>query len=170
MITYKITNTVNGKFYIGSAKTYGHYLMRIHNHYHNKRSVLFDDFRANPLAFTFEVLREDELLDGLYERELLIQHKDDPLLYNISLQVDRASRILPVPKDEFSDGERWSKEVKTSMSQSQMENWSYNEIRRETVSKVMTKTNAKKTPCPNCGLLMNAGNLAKHMKGRNCKG
>jgi hypothetical protein len=169
MITYKITNTLTGQFYIGSAQTFGHYLMRVHNHYHNKRSILYCDFRKNPLSFTFEVIKEDDLQTADFEKELLIQHRKDPLLYNISLQVDRTPHIK-VPKPEIQDGERWAKEVKIKMSDSQTENWSENEKRRELVGRKMTETNSKKSPCPKCGLLMNAGNLTKHMKGRNCRG
>lgn len=170
MITYKITNTATGQFYIGSAKTFGHYLSRIHNHYYNKRSILSNDFRNNPRAFTFEVIHEDDLETGDYERQLLIEHKDDPLLYNISLQVDGTSSRIRVPKPEVQDGPRWAKEVKERMSASQAEDWTTNGTRREIVKAKMVETNSKKKPCPKCGMLMNAGNLAKHMKGKNCQG
>ena len=37
-------------------------------------------------------------------------------------------------------------------------------------SQAVSATNAKKQPCPHCGMLMNVGNLTKHLKGTRCKG
>ena len=37
-------------------------------------------------------------------------------------------------------------------------------------SRAVSATNSKKQPCPQCGMLMNVGNLAKHLKGTRCKG
>jgi hypothetical protein len=37
-------------------------------------------------------------------------------------------------------------------------------------SRAVSETNSKKQPCPQCGMLMNVGNLAKHIKGTRCKG
>jgi hypothetical protein len=37
-------------------------------------------------------------------------------------------------------------------------------------SKAVSETNAKKQPCPQCGMLMNIGNLTKHLKGTRCPG
>jgi hypothetical protein len=169
MITYKITNTLTEQFYIGSAQTFGHYLMRVHNHYHNKRSILYTDFRENPLAFTFEVLKEDDLQTGDFEKELLIQYFGDPLLYNKTKMVAGTHGRIEPPKPAFEDGSRWAKEIKEKMSISQTEDWATNTERKEIISAKMAETNSKKKPCPKCGLLMNAGNLAKHLKGTKCK-
>ena len=37
-------------------------------------------------------------------------------------------------------------------------------------SRAVSETNSKKSPCPQCGMLMNVGNLTKHLKGTRCKG
>jgi len=37
-------------------------------------------------------------------------------------------------------------------------------------SRAVSETNAKKQPCPQCGMLMNVGNLTKHLKGTRCPG
>lgn len=37
-------------------------------------------------------------------------------------------------------------------------------------SRAAATTNSKKSPCPQCGMLMNVGNLTKHLKGTRCKG
>ena len=37
-------------------------------------------------------------------------------------------------------------------------------------SRAVSETNSKKQPCPQCGMLMNVGNLTKHIKGTRCKG
>jgi hypothetical protein len=42
--------------------------------------------------------------------------------------------------------------------------------KKEAQSRAVSATNAKKQPCPQCGLLMNVGNLTKHLKGTRCKG
>jgi uncharacterized paraquat-inducible protein A len=42
--------------------------------------------------------------------------------------------------------------------------------KRKRQSDGVSKTNAKKQPCPQCGMLMNVGNLTKHLKGTRCKG
>ena len=70
----------------------------------------------------------------------------------------------------FFDGERWSKEVRQKQSDSQRQNWEDNEERKALVRDQMKQTNSKKQPCPQCGMLMNVGNLAKHIKGTRCKG
>jgi len=41
--------------------------------------------------------------------------------------------------------------------------------KKEAQSRAVSATNAKKQPCPQCGMLMNPGNLAKHLKGTRCK-
>ncbi len=63
-----------------------------------------------------------------------------------------------------------STECKKKIGVTQAADWSVNLRRVEVVSAVMTKTNSRKSPCPKCGLLMNAGNLAKHLKGKFCLG
>ena len=40
--------------------------------------------------------------------------------------------------------------------------------KKEAQSSAMTETNDKKQPCPNCGMLMNIGNLTKHLKAKTC--
>jgi hypothetical protein len=63
-----------------------------------------------------------------------------------------------------------SEECRRKQSEAHIADWAVNLRRAEIVSAKMTETNSKKKPCPKCGLLMNAGNLTKHMKGRNCQG
>ena len=42
--------------------------------------------------------------------------------------------------------------------------------KKEAQSRAVSETNSKKLPCPQCGMLMNIGNLTKHLKGTRCKG
>ncbi len=42
--------------------------------------------------------------------------------------------------------------------------------KKQAQSRAVSATNAKKQPCPQCGMLMNVGNLTKHLKGTRCKG
>jgi hypothetical protein len=167
MITYKITNTKSGRYYIGSAHSYNHYLCRLRNHYQSPQKGVFQrEYHEDPLSFAFEVIHVDDLDTGEYERQLLIELWGDPLLYNVSRQVSGTAKKIKLPKEPVTDGPRWATKTKTKMSKSQEENWANNEGRRAIVSEVVTKTNLRKSPCPHCGLEMNAGNLAKHIRAK----
>jgi hypothetical protein len=72
-------------------------------------------------------------------------------------------------KTGFSWG-RHTKTTKEKQSKTQTENWKDNIERKQMVASKMIETNSKKQPCPQCGMLMNIGNLTKHIKGTRCKG
>lgn len=61
-----------------------------------------------------------------------------------------------------------SESCKEGQRAGQVRSWSVDLARAEKTSAKMTETNSKKQPCPNCGAMMNAGNLAKHLKGKRC--
>jgi hypothetical protein len=70
----------------------------------------------------------------------------------------------------FFDGDRWSKEVRQKMSESAKRPEAQPAHKKEAQSRAASATNAKKQPCPQCGMLMNVGNLTKHLKGTRCPG
>jgi hypothetical protein len=70
----------------------------------------------------------------------------------------------------FFDGERWSKEVRQKMSESAKSVKAQPAHKKAAQSRAVSETNSKRQPCPQCGMLMNVGNLAKHIKGTRCKG
>jgi hypothetical protein len=70
----------------------------------------------------------------------------------------------------FFDGDRWKKETRQKMSASACKPGAQPPHKKAAQSRAVSETNAKKQPCPQCGLLMNIGNLTKHLKGTRCKG
>jgi hypothetical protein len=93
------------------------------------------------------------------------------------MKVARAKRPPASQKtrDRIRDsktGVSWGKHTKTTkekQSKTQTENWKDNDERREIVSTKMAETNSKLQPCPDCGKLMNAGNLTQHIRRQTCK-
>ena len=85
MLTYRSTNTKTSRYYIGSAKSYCHYMNRIGNHHVRKgQKEFWVDLQQDPKSFVWEILREDDLDTRDYEYELLQKHVGDPLCYNKS--------------------------------------------------------------------------------------
>jgi hypothetical protein len=70
----------------------------------------------------------------------------------------------------FFDGDRWKKETREKMSESARKPGAQPPHKKAAQSRAVSETNSKKQPCPQCGMLMNVGNLAKHIKGTRCKG
>ena len=166
MLTYKATNTKTGRYYIGSAKTYCHYMNRIGNHHIRKdKREFIQDLQEDPKAFVWEVLREDDLDTRDYEYELLQKHVGKPLCYNKS---HTNGAVRGVANRGF--GWEHSSSTKLKMSESAKRPEAQPTHKKEAQSRAVSTTNAKKQPCPQCGLLMNVGNLTKHLKGTRCKG
>ena len=167
MITYTATNTKTGCFYIGSAKDYCNYLNRMGNHHVGKP---YNDFRkelqADPHAFKWEY-SEDHLETRDFEESLLHLYVGSKWCYNKS---KTSNGCAGDPDTVYRGG-------KTGMTQSDETRRKIGEgnrnpspEKRKRQSEGVRKTNAKKQPCPQCGLLMNVGNLTKHLKGTRCKG
>jgi len=70
----------------------------------------------------------------------------------------------------FFDGERWKKKTREKMSESALKPGAQPPHKKAAQSRAVSETNSKKQPCPQCGMLMNIGNLTKHIKGTRCKG
>jgi len=163
MITYKATNINTGCYYIGSAKTYCHYINRMgchhltyickhkyHNHFHK-------DLWESPKDFVWEILREDDLTTRDYERELLRECRNDPLNYNL---IHNSREV----ENELEDGARWSKDTKEKMRASAKSAKAQPAHKKAAQSRAVSETNSKQQPCPCCGKLMNIGNLTRHLK------
>lgn len=169
MVTYKATNVKTGRYYIGSAKTYCHYINRMGCHHlvYISKSKHPNDFHKdlweNPRDFQWEILREDELTTRDYERELLRECRNDPLNYNLS-------HLSWGMEEDITDGPRWSKETKEKMRESAKSKKAQPDHKKAAQSRAVSATNANKLPCPQCGLLMNIGNLTRHLKSTRCKG
>jgi len=159
VLTYKATNTKTGRYYIGSAKSYCHYMNRVGNHHIriDKRQFLID-LQADPKAFVWEILREDALETREYEYALLQKHVGDPLCYNKS----KSNGSLGPGIAPRGTGWTHPEETKQKMSESAFKT---SEIKSETMTKMVTSTE----PCPHCGKLMNPGNLTQHLRRGKCR-
>jgi hypothetical protein len=167
MLTYRATNTQTGRYYIGSSQSYCHYMNRIGNHHIRKDKRQFiQDLQANPRLFIWEILREDELTTRDYEYELLQKHVGDPLCYNIS----KTNGGLGPGVAPRGAGWEHSSVTKLKMSESALRPEAQPAHKKEAQSRAVSETNAKKQPCPECGILFNVGNLTKHVRGTRCKG
>ena len=166
MLTYRATNKITGRYYIGSAKSYCHYMNRVGNHHIRKSESEFHiDLQADPKNFVWEILCEDELETRDYEYGQLQDHVGNPLCYNKS-STNGAIRGVA----QRGTGWEHSETTKLKMSESAKLPEAQPPHKKAAQSKAASATNAKKQPCPQCGMLMNVGNLAKHLKGTRCPG
>jgi len=172
MITYIATNTKTGKFYIGSAKDYCNYMNRRGNHHVRKgkgAGSFQQDLQTDPSAFTWEFF-EDELDTREFEESLLAIHVGSELCYNKSRTAGgrndpRIARAANLSRKTFTRSES----CREKMSVKQAENWKDNDERRDINAAKMKDTNSKLRPCPDCGKLMNSGNLTQHVRRQTCK-
>ena len=166
MLTYTATNTKTGKFYIGSAKNYSYYMNRKGNHHIGKP---YNDFRKDlqkdPLAFEWDY-SEDDLITRDFEESLLAIYVGSEWCYNISKKAGGCC----------GDSETVYRGGKTGMTQSEETRRKIGEgnrnpspEKRKRQSEAVTATNSKLKPCPDCGKLMNSGNLTQHIRRQTCK-
>ncbi len=167
MITYTATNTKTGQFYIGSAKNYCHYMNRKGNHHVGKPYNNFrKELQANPLTFVWSY-SEDDLETRDFEEALLSLYVGSKWCYNectnpYGFDTPVAKRANSLIKDRSR-----SEETRRKIGEG---NRNPSPEKRKRQSEGVSKTNAKKQPCPQCGMLMNVGNLTKHLKGTRCRG
>ena len=90
MDTYRATNTLNGKFYIGSSVNFE---KRKYQHLHSKETYSFQtDLRKNPEAFVWEVYT-DNLDTNEHEAKLLKEFFFDVRCYNLNPFAERPPGI-----------------------------------------------------------------------------
>jgi hypothetical protein len=167
MITYTATNTKTGQLYIGSAKNYCHFMNRKGNHHIGKPYNQFrKDLQTDPLAFEWDY-SEDELETRDFEESLLALHVGSKWCYNeCTNPYGFDSAVAKRANAAIKDRSR-SEETRRKIGEG---NRNPSSEKREALSQSLKTTNSKKTPCPQCGMLMNVGNLTKHLKGTRCKG
>ena len=165
MLTYRATSQSTGRYYIGSAKTYCHYMNRVGNHHmRNSNSEFHRALQANPKDFVWEALREDDLETRDYEYELLQEHVGKPLCYNKSATHGAVRGIA-------QRGEGWehSDVTKLKMSESAKKPEAQPAHKKAAQSRAVSTTNSQKQPCPTCGKMMNIGNLTQHIQRAKCR-
>ena len=167
VITYTATNTKTGQFYIGSAKDYCNYMNRRGNHHVGNPYNLFrKDLQSDPLSFVWDY-SEDDLETRDFEGSLLGVYVGSKWCYNecknpYGFDTDVARRANSLIKNRSR-----SEETRQKIGEGNRNPSAY---KRKRQSEGVSATNSKKQPCPQCGMLMNVGNLAKHIKGTRCKG
>lgn len=166
MITYIATNTKTGQFYIGSAKNYCHYMNRKGNHHVGETYSQFrKDLQEDPLAFTWDY-SEDDLETRDFEFSLLQLYVGSQWCYNITTTSGFDTNLAKRANAAIKNRSR-SEETRRKIGEG---NRNPSPEKREALRQSLKTTNAKKQPCPQCGMLMNVGNLTKHLKGTRCKG
>ena len=162
MILYTATNVKTGMFYIGSTKSHKHYIARRRYHLTNSGSSFqfHKDLQKSPGDFRWEF---SEIEDRSEEEAMLALYVGSKFCYNKSVKAD-GSGFGGRPK-----GYSHTDDTRVKQSMGQWENWKDNDERREIVSTKMAETNSKLQPCPDCGKLMNAGNLSQHLRRQTCK-
>ena len=162
MILYTATNTQTGMFYIGSAASHKHYIARRRYHLTVSGSPFqfHKDLQKTPMDFKWEI---SEIADRSEEEAMLSIYVGTQFCYNKSVRAD-GSGFGGRPK-----GYHHTDDTRVRQSVSQWENWKENDQRRELVATKMKETNSKLQPCPDCGRLMNVGNLTQHIRRQTCK-
>lgn len=121
---YRIRNTRNGKFYIGSTKDFNG---RQYNHFYSLKHLIHGNerlqrsYNKEPNNFTFEILlvcAEDARI--MYEQLFLDFFKPE---YNMS-GIAKCLQMTP--------------EIKNKIRQSQLKNWRHNTERKERAAKITT--------------------------------
>ena len=168
MITYTATNTKTGKFYIGSAKNYCHYMNRRGNHHIGKP---YNDFRKelqkDPHSFNWE-WSEDETDNRDLEASLLALYVGSPWCYNTSKSVFGVGDPDLCRINGLRRGYTHSEETKAKISAKATENNNRPEV-KQAQKEAATRINAVKVSCPHCGLTTNPGNLTQHLNRGKCK-
>ena len=166
MIIYTATNTKTGRFYIGSALTYNHYMSRRGKHHtHPKGKKGYYDFhtdlQADPLSFKWE-WHEDGRNDRSTEKSLIALYQGSPYLYNIG----EGNYV-----DENKRRRGWShtNEARQRQSEGNKKDWENNEERRRIVSQKMKETNSRRVTCEHCGKETNPANYGRWHKGGKCQ-
>lgn len=163
MILYTATNTKTGKFYIGSCLSVKLYISRRRYHLTVKNSPyeFHQDLQASPEDWVWET---SEINDRSEEEAMLSLYVGSKFCYNKSTHAKGSGLGGRKPGYEHKISTR------EKQSDSQRKNWEDNQDRRNIVREKIKTVNSKKQPCPQCGMLMNVGNLTKHLKGTRCKG
>jgi hypothetical protein len=89
MITYKATNTLNGRFYIGSSRNWETYEKRKKSHLRGSYDYFFHrELKNSPEAFEWETV-EDSLEEPVLEQALLDMWFGKEQCYNLSPEASR---------------------------------------------------------------------------------
>lgn len=98
---YYLVNTTNGRFYIGSSgklrKRSIKHKTRIENHEHENVFVREDSKLGHEFKFVIKVITETRKEAYEHEQRLITENKDNPLMYNIGLNVTGGDNLTRHP-------------------------------------------------------------------------
>jgi group I intron endonuclease len=139
MDTYKATNTINGKFYIGSAVNFED---RKKAHLRSKKNYPFQNaLRKNPEAFEWEVWSDDSD-EPILEQTLLDMWFGKECCYNLNPLANRPPRLFgdanPMRRKEVVEkviqhhrGKQVSKETRQKQSEARKKYSQPEEVRKK---------------------------------------
>ena len=163
MIIYTATNQKTGQFYIGSARSYCRYMARKGTHHVVGEGRGFTNFQrdlqADPHSFTWE-WHDDGRDDRATEKDLIALYRDSKYLYNVGEGRGGGRK----------EGTVLSDETKTKMSVSASLPSANPPHKKEAQRRTGKALQATKSPCPDCGMMLSPGNMAKHRNGKRCPG
>jgi len=163
VIIYTATNIKTGQFYIGSAKNYCRFMARKGTHHVMSNGRGFTDFQrdlqADPESFVWE-WHDDGREDRATEKDLIALYRESKYLYNVGEGRGGGRR----------QGTILLEKTKTKMSESARKPSANPPHKKKAQAEACRKTSLNKSPCPNCGMMLGPGNLAKHLKGTRCPG
>ena len=138
MNTYRATNTLNGKFYIGSAKDFEH---RKYQHLNSKENYPFqNDLRKNPEAFVWEVY-VDDLDTNEHEVRLLKEFFFNVKCYNLNPSAERPPN--PAGKKRWKN--ELTQEQKMCFEKPQGEGWEKGMLQKS-IKKMSVATSGENHP------------------------
>lgn len=169
MITYTATNQKTGQFYIGSARTYLHYMNRVGNHHFGKPYGQFrKELQANPLDFVWE-WSEDDSEERDFEEALLEMYVGSKFCYNLRKE-DRFTLKSGSKANKSRKTTARSEECRRKMSESACKPSANPPHKKKAQAEACRKTALNKSPCPDCGMMLSPGNMVKHRNGKRCPG
>ena len=139
-----------------------HYFARMgHHHILKPYDDFHRDLQEDPLAFKWEY-SEDNSDSREFEESLLALYVGNEWCYNTTknpygFDKETAQKANAAIKDRSR-----SKSTRSKMRESALKTSAQR-------SEVLTKIANSKEPCPNCGKLMNPGNLKQHLRAKTCK-
>lgn len=111
MITYIATNTVNGKFYIGSTVNFK---KRKREHLNTTGYPFQNALRANPESFEWEIF-EDDSEERILEQALLDMFGNTEQCYNLMTEASHGPVMRGKDNPSFGLGDNhWNKGLKRS--------------------------------------------------------
>jgi len=134
----------------------------------NPYSDFRKDLQANPLDFIWDY-SEDDSDERDFESALLEIYVGSKFCYNLRKEDRLTSETASLANKARKTTAR-SEECRRKMSESARKPSANPPHKKKAQAEACRKTALNKSPCPDCGMMLSPGNLAKHLKGTRCPG